>query len=722
MHSSSRKGLIGIRKIGECQGEYICTNPNCGRVMSGWEENKSSFKSISRNEALCKTCGMFAKKNFCGAKKLTEYSTSLQVLVVFHQGNHTCTMKNKETREMRQKREEIVMQALRSNLKAKPKQIQMSEVIFYLSKGMEKEAEDAALLLSNVKQISKIRAEYLKKLFSDDRHSFKAIRKAKKKLDKIDKYLLYQYNDKKLNPEKPTYIYKSSEDSIKLAIQMNVLDPKNQSLMKEEFLFLDTMHGRVKNMKTVTAWSYSTAARKMMCIATFECEKEDRTNITIFLELLYNSMKEFLGQDDYDWLPRGFLVDAAGANFHAIRNIFGRPGIKRTAVCQWHFKRCARENMLDKISEHYQSSFIKHVNDMCEAPTEGEYMRILTALHFICEECNALQWLDWWDARRIHLIPAYRGFSIPGLNLAEAGQSTLRVDKPNMLIDAVYMDSSSMFIQNIRFRALQQNRLDDMGRGPMQREVAEKERTRQEARGDIYLDDLLGQMNAEELKAFYSEEESSEDSLVHIQIPSAKSKHKAPKTFCSKNPTQMTRKRKSEDVQGKENKKKKSSPENTASQKAKHSKNSTIQVGEDDMNAVFNVTMSETMNLRKLENNPPRIVLINNTIIKCNGCGRNFKAEDRKEPNNMVFKINAWKTRRNDRGEKVATQPQPTYYCARDLACVRMQRKGILPEDIYCSSFYVQCLTLEHVKLLKKRGYWNHILTNRRKKEDREKQ
>ena len=57
---------------------------------------------------------------------------------------------------------------------------------------------------------------------------------------------------------------------------MNVLDLKNQSLMKEEFLFLDTMYGRVKDMKTVTAWSYSTAACKMMGIATFECKKEDR--------------------------------------------------------------------------------------------------------------------------------------------------------------------------------------------------------------------------------------------------------------------------------------------------------------------------------------------------------------------------------------------------------------------------------------------------------------
>ena len=197
MHSSSRKGLIGTRKIGECQGKYICTNPKNGRVMSGWEENKSSFKSISRTEALCKTCGMFAKKNVCSAKKLTEYSTSFQVLVVFHQGNHTCTIKNKVTGEMRQKMEQIVMQVLRSNFKAKPKQIKMGEVIVYLSKGMEKEAEDAALVISNSKEISKIKAEYLKKLFSDDRHYFKAIGKANKKLDKIDKYLLFQYNNKK---------------------------------------------------------------------------------------------------------------------------------------------------------------------------------------------------------------------------------------------------------------------------------------------------------------------------------------------------------------------------------------------------------------------------------------------------------------------------------------------------------------------------------------------
>ena len=69
--------------------------------------------------------------------------------------------------------------------------------------------------------------------------------------------------------------------------------------MKEEFLFLDTMHSRVKNIRHLQH-DYSTTACKMMHIATFECEKEDRTTITIFLEPLNNSMKEFLRQDDYD--------------------------------------------------------------------------------------------------------------------------------------------------------------------------------------------------------------------------------------------------------------------------------------------------------------------------------------------------------------------------------------------------------------------------------------
>ena len=55
----------------------------------------------------------------------------------------------------------------------------LSQVTYFLSQGMEEEAEEAALLLSKTKAISNIRASHLKKLFSTERHSFSAIPNAK---------------------------------------------------------------------------------------------------------------------------------------------------------------------------------------------------------------------------------------------------------------------------------------------------------------------------------------------------------------------------------------------------------------------------------------------------------------------------------------------------------------------------------------------------------------
>ena len=255
-------------------------------------------------------------------------------------------------------------------------------------------------------------------------------------------------------------------------------------------------------------------------------------------------MRQVKGDDKYQYLPCGFLVDVAGANFHGIKVVFGKAGVLRTAVCQWHFKRCACANTLKHVPDEYEESYKKHVNDLCVAPTEAEYQCIITALRFICEECNCPGWLDWWEARRIHLIPAYRGFSIPMLNMAEIGQSMLRDDRPLMLIDAAYLDASSIFIQNCRYNAVKKNQPQvDRGRGPCGRQVAERECAQQVARGDIYMDNLVGQMNMSEIRAFLSEDEEehrSSDSLPDFPLPIPTAKHKAPKKFSEKNPTQMT--------------------------------------------------------------------------------------------------------------------------------------------------------------------------------------
>ena len=83
-------------------------------------------------------------------------------------------------------------------------------------------------------------------------------------------------------------------------------------------------------------------------------------------------------------------------------------------------------------------SFKKHVKDLCMAPTEEEYSRIMIALRFICGEGNLLTWLEWWNAWKYHLIPEFQGFNIPGVNLADIDQSALRNNHPMMLIDMAY--------------------------------------------------------------------------------------------------------------------------------------------------------------------------------------------------------------------------------------------------------------------------------------------
>ena len=155
-------------------------------------------------------------------------------LFVYYQGQHKCILKDNETREQKAWWEHLVESALQSNFKAKPHDIMLSQVTYFLSRGMEEEAEEAALLLSKTKTISNIRASHLKKLFLTERHSFPAVASAKQKLDPVDPFLIYKFNGEN-STGVPKDVYKSSWDMAMLALQMNTLDDENISPLKEEF-------------------------------------------------------------------------------------------------------------------------------------------------------------------------------------------------------------------------------------------------------------------------------------------------------------------------------------------------------------------------------------------------------------------------------------------------------------------------------------------------------
>ena len=60
MHTSSRKGFQGKRKIGTCKGHFMCTNKKWNGAKAGMSANQFCFQQVGPDK-ICSTCGMFAE-------------------------------------------------------------------------------------------------------------------------------------------------------------------------------------------------------------------------------------------------------------------------------------------------------------------------------------------------------------------------------------------------------------------------------------------------------------------------------------------------------------------------------------------------------------------------------------------------------------------------------------------------------------------------------------
>ena len=66
--------------------------------------------------------------------------------------------------------------------------------------------------------------------------------------------------------------------------------------------------------------------------------------------------------------------------------------------------------------------------------------QISGALQDICDGNDILHWWEWWEAWKFYIIPSFRGFKIPGLNLAETGHSMIKTKIKMCVSMATYRD------------------------------------------------------------------------------------------------------------------------------------------------------------------------------------------------------------------------------------------------------------------------------------------
>ena len=98
-----------------------------------------------------------------------------------------------------------------------------------------------------------------------------------------------------------------------------------------------------------------------------------------------------------------------------------------------------------------------------DAVTKNLYIQFYRELYTICQQFKTTKWLDFWHERRAHYVPGFRGYGYPGLNLAEPGQSTMRM-KRMTLVDAAFDDILKQMHQDELYAATLHNEVDGIGR------------------------------------------------------------------------------------------------------------------------------------------------------------------------------------------------------------------------------------------------------------------
>ena len=92
MRTSSKKGLVGYRRVGTCNGSWECVNESCSYLSTEGKRNNWHFE-FRNSTRCCYSCGTFASQVPCGARKLVQFSLGSEIAQVYHIGSHKCTLK-----------------------------------------------------------------------------------------------------------------------------------------------------------------------------------------------------------------------------------------------------------------------------------------------------------------------------------------------------------------------------------------------------------------------------------------------------------------------------------------------------------------------------------------------------------------------------------------------------------------------------------------------------
>ncbi|CAB4012392.1 Hypothetical predicted protein [Paramuricea clavata] len=162
-------------------------------------------------------------------------------------------------------------------------------------------------------------------------------------------------NDRRGNSSKPSHVFKSSKLKAQFALNMDCATSENK--LSEEFCFFDGKVKQCRGLVSLTASVYHPVLKKLIPLATMECDGENSDTVQLFWECFNEILKKESGNNDYQFNPRGWITDMAGSTIEGLKRVFGTDVVGRIKSCEFHFKeyrnrqsRKLADNALQKTS------------------------------------------------------------------------------------------------------------------------------------------------------------------------------------------------------------------------------------------------------------------------------------------------------------------------------------------------------------------------------------
>ena len=234
-----------------------------------------------------------------------------------------------------------------------------------MQRGEPQMAREFIVTMLDNNTYNQVKKEIMEEIIGVERHSINADGIIKQKQDEKDPLHIFKINDKKLNG-KPSFVFCILKSSTPMACIGLLMDQNNKmkTPFQDAIAFMDGLHSRVVDYTTLMLWVHNPVIHHLHCIACMECESENMENITTFLTLVNEMLRQVKGEPNYMWAPKCIVADENGPNKNVIGNVFGKDLQKKTISCQWHYLRCACKQSYRITDKVMKERFLQLTNSM----------------------------------------------------------------------------------------------------------------------------------------------------------------------------------------------------------------------------------------------------------------------------------------------------------------------------------------------------------------------